>query len=215
MSQIDWKEMRDYQKMTSAVAQVLANHYLVEMEASGRHIHLSQEDLTRLFGKGYVLTKAKELSQPGQYACQERVTITGPKGSIKNVVILGPPRGDTQIEISLTDARILGIEAPIRDSGDVANSPGLQLTSSFASIQVPNGLIVARRHLHITPGDAEKFHLQDKEIIRLKTFTKRPLIFDDVLVRVSKTAKTIVHLDYDEANACGFFPGAKAIIIKK
>ncbi len=205
----------DYQAVVELVTKEIAENLLVEVEASGRHVHLSQHDLFQLFGDGYQLTPAKELSQPGQFACKERVTLCGQKNEIKNVVILGPCRSTTQIEISMTDCNILGIKAPIRESGKIENSPGITIKSPKSAVQVNEGLIVAQRHLHITPADAEKFGVADKEIIRLKVFTDRPLIFDDVLVRVSKTASTVVHIDYDEANACDFKPGTRALIIKK
>lgn len=201
-------------QIVSAVIQEIREKLFVEVEASGRHVHLSQQDLETLFGVGYQLTPAKELSQPGQYACKERVTITGPKGSIKNVIILGPVRKESQVEVSLTDALALGIKAPIRNSGDIAGTPGITITNEGRSLELKQGVIVARRHLHITPEDATKFQVKDGDIIKVKVFGERPLIFDDLVVRVSKNFHTDVHIDYDEANACGYTKGTMGLIVK-
>ncbi|MGL4912756.1 MAG: ethanolamine utilization phosphate acetyltransferase EutD [Romboutsia sp.] len=186
----------------------------IEVESSGRHIHLSEEDVEKLFGKGYNLTKLRDLSQPGQYACKERVTISGPKGSIKNVIVLGPCREHTQVEISLTDGSILGIKASIKQSGDLNNTLGIEISTEHGSINLEKGLMVAKRHIHITPSDATKFDVVDNEIVQVKVFGQRPLIFDDVVVRVNKNFKTYMHIDYDEANACGCSKGTMAKIIK-
>lgn len=174
----------------------------IEMEASGRHVHVTKEQAKVLFGHG--LTPARPLSQPGQWVAKERVTVTGPKGEFKNVAVLGPERKEGQVEISLTDGRILGIAPPIRPSGDVKESPGAVLKGPLGEVQLKQGVIAAQRHIHITPADAEKFGVKDKQIVRLQTYTARPLIFDDVLVRVSGDFATRVHLDFDEANACGY-----------
>ena len=186
----------------------------IEVEASGRHIHLSQEHIDILFGKGYILTRMKDLSQPGQYACKERVNITGPKGTISNVVVLGPPRKDTQIEISLTDGLSLGIKAPVKESGAIENTPGITISSDSGSVTVDKGVIVAKRHIHITPEDAKKFEVSDKEVVKVEVMGLRPLIFDDVVIRVSPQFKTNMHIDYDEANACGFTRGTMCRILK-
>ncbi|HBB29925.1 MAG TPA: propanediol utilization protein [Clostridiales bacterium] len=183
------------------------NESLIEVESSGRHVHLSRKDVELLFGEGYKLTPAKELSQPGQFACEERVTITGPKGSIKNVVILGPERKATQVEISLTDALSLGIKAPIRESGKIDNTPGITISSSKASIIMDKGVIVAKRHIHITPEDALKYGVKDSQIVKVEVLGERPLIFDDTIIRVSPQYRTYMHIDYDEANACGYKKG--------
>lgn len=187
----------------------------IEVEASGRHVHLSEEDVQNLFGKGYTLTKLRDLSQPGQYACKERVTITGPKGSIKNVIVLGPCRNETQVEISLTDASIIGLKAPIKQSGDLNGTLGVTISTDKGEISLQKGLMVAKRHIHMTPEDADKFNVNDNEIVQVKVMGERPLIFDDVVVRVSKNFKTYMHIDYDEANACGYKKGSLAKIIKK
>ncbi|HEM3173151.1 TPA: phosphate propanoyltransferase [Streptococcus suis] len=186
-----------------------------EIEASGRHIHLSQEDLETLFGKGYSFTKAKDLSQPGQFACKERLTILGPKGSFQNVVILGPVRGATQVEVSLTDCLKLGVNAPIRESGQIEDTPGIVLINGSKVVSLDKGLIVAKRHIHMTPEDAAKANVVNKEIVQVKVGGERGLIFDDVVIRVHPKFATFMHIDYDEANACGFKKGMRGRIIKK
>ena len=177
----------------------------IEMEASGRHVHVTREQAQTLFGHG--LTPDKPLSQPGQWAAKERVTVIGPKGEFHNVAVLGPERGEAQVEISLTDGRVLGVTPPIRPSGSVENSPGAVLRGPCGEVKLSQGVIAAQRHIHITPQDAARFGVQDKQVVKLQTYTHRPLIFGDVLVRVSDSFATRVHLDYDEANACGFHKG--------
>lgn len=196
------------------VFQTLKKRLFIPVEASGRHVHLSQKDLETLFGRDYQLTQVKELSQPGQYACKERINIVGPKGTLKNVVVLGPTRKDTQIEISLTDALTLGIKPPIRQSGQIENTPGATICSETGQLTLPYGVIIAKRHIHITPEDATKFHVYDGEIVKVKVFGKRPLIFDDTIVRINKDFQTAMHIDYDEANGCGFTSGTLGMIIK-
>ncbi|MCC0656575.1 phosphate propanoyltransferase [Clostridioides sp. ES-S-0005-03] len=187
----------------------------IEVEASGRHVHLSEEDVEKLFGKEYILTKLKDLSQPGQYACKERVTIIGPKGTLKNVVVLGPCRKKTQVEISLTDGSILGLKPPIKQSGDLEDTLGIKIATEKGEIELQKGLMVAKRHIHMSIEDAKKFNVGDNEIVEVKVFGKRPLIFDDVVVRVSDKFKTYMHIDYDEANACAYSKGSIARIIKR
>lgn len=177
----------------------------IEMEASGRHVHVTREQAQRLFGHG--LTPARPLSQPGQWVAQERVTVIGPKGQFHSVAVLGPERKEGQVEISLTDARVLGIQPPIRPSGSVEASPGALLKGPCGEVTLQQGVIAAQRHIHITPEDAARFGVRDKQRVRLQTYTDRPLIFDDVLVRVSEAFATRVHLDFDEANACGYRSG--------
>nr|WP_312213936.1 ethanolamine utilization phosphate acetyltransferase EutD [Clostridioides sp.] len=186
----------------------------IEVEASGRHVHLSKAEMEALFGKGYELTKAKDLSQPGQYACKERVMITGPKGSLKNVIVLGPCRSNTQVEVSLTDLASLGLKAPVKQSGDLAGTPGLKISVDDKEVNVNEGLIVAKRHIHMAPQDAEKFGVHDNEEVNVKVFGNRPLVFEGVVVRVNANYKTYMHIDYDEANACGFQKGTFAKIVK-
>ena len=174
------------------------------IETSARHIHLTQEHLDILFGAGHQLTHKKDLSQPGQYACEERVTVVGPKKELKNVSILGPVRKATQVELSLTDARSIGIAAPVRESGDIAGSAGCKLVGPAGEVELTEGVIAAKRHIHITPEDAQSFGVEDKEIVKVKVDTNgRSLVFDDVVVRVSPSFATAMHIDTDENNACG------------
>ena len=176
----------------------------VMIETSARHIHLSQEHLDTLFGTGHRLTHKKDLSQPGQFACEERVTVVGPKKELANVSILGPVRKETQVELSLTDARSIGIAAPVRESGDIAGSAGCKLVGPAGEVELTEGVIAAKRHIHITPEDAQSFGVADKEIVKVKVDTDgRSLVFDDVVVRVSASYATAMHIDTDENNACG------------
>ena len=188
-----------------ALAQAVAERLFIPLEASGRHVHVTEQQAQRLFGHG--LTQKRPLSQPGQYLANERVTVIGPKGRFENVAVLGPARKEAQVEVSLTDAKTLGIAPPVKLSGDVNDSPGAVLEGPRGSVTLPRGVIVAKRHIHMTPQAAAHFGVQDKQVVRLQTFTSRPLIFDDVVVRVSDKFATFAHLDYDEANACGFVNG--------
>ena len=174
------------------------------VETSARHVHLSQEDLETLFGKGYQLTKKKDLSQPGQYACEERVTVVGTKKEMPGVSILGPVRPVSQVEISLTDARSIGVAAPIRESGDVAGSGACKLVGPCGEVELKEGVIAAKRHIHATPEDAEKLGVQDKDVVSVKIDTDgRSLVFGDVVVRVSPKFALAMHIDTDESNATG------------
>ena len=195
------------------LAEEIVRLLTIEIEASGRHIHLSRTHVDALFGVGYQLTPVKDLSQPGQFACKERVTLVGLRGELKNVVVLGPERGESQVEISLTDAVILGIAPPVRQSGDLTGTPGLTVRNGDRMITLDHGLIAAQRHIHMTPEDAARWGVSDNQTVRLKTFTTRPVVFDDVVVRVSPKFRTMVHLDYDEANACGFKVGDRGMIL--
>lgn len=177
------------------------------VETSARHLHLSQEHLEILFGKGHELTVKKMLSQPGQFAAEEKVQVVGPKGALK-MSVLGPVRKETQVEISLTDARSLGVSAPIRESGDIAGTGACKLVGPAGEVELTEGVIAAKRHLHITPEDAAEMGLKDKDIISLKIDSpERSLIFGDVVVRVSASYATAVHIDTDEANALAPAPG--------
>jgi propanediol utilization protein len=187
----------------------------IDIEASGKHVHLNREAIDALFGTGYQLTKARDLSQPGQYACKERVTLIGSKGALHNVVILGPERKESQVEISHSDAVVLGVSVPVRESGNLEGTPGIVIASGANMIRLDKGLIAAQRHIHVKTEDAEKYGLKNAEIVQVKVLGKRPLIFDDVLVRVSSNYETYMHIDYDEANACGFAKGTKGKILKK
>ncbi len=187
------------------LTQKIIKGVFVELEASGRHVHVNEEQAKILFG--HSLTPCRPLSQPGQYLAQERVTVKGPKGEFQNVAVLGPARGKAQVEISLTDGKTLGIVPPVRLSGDVANTPGAELIGPVGSITIEEGVIAAKRHIHMTPEDAKHFGVKDKQVVKLQTFTERPVIFEELVVRVSPDFATYVHLDYDEANACGFQKG--------
>ncbi len=174
------------------------------VETSARHIHLSEADFKVLFGENASLTPKKDLSQPGQYACEERVEVVGPKKSLPGVSILGPFRKQTQVEISATDARSIGLGIAIRESGDVANTPGCKLVGPCGLIEISEGVIVAKRHIHVTPEDAKELNVSDKEIVNVKIETaERSLIFGDVVVRVSPTFARAMHIDTDESNAAG------------
>lgn len=172
------------------------------VETSARHVHLTQEHLEALFGKGATLTHKKDLSQPGQFACEERVTIVGPKRELAGVSILGPVRPATQVELSATDARSIGVDAPIRESGDIAGSGACKIVGSKGEIEISEGVIVAKRHIHLTPADAEELGVKDKEIVWVKLDTDgRKAIFGDVVVRVSEKFARAMHIDTDESNA--------------
>ena len=194
----------DGQELRSLI-EAVTERVFVELEASGRHVHVTAEQAKALFG--HPLTPQRPLSQPGQYLAQERVTVVGPKGEFRNVAVLGPERKEGQVEISLTDGKQLGINAPVRLSGDVRNTPGAVLVGSQGRVTLPQGVIAAKRHIHLTPEAAQQFGVRDKQTVKLRTFTDRPLVFDDVVVRVSPDFAPYAHLDYDEANACGFHKG--------
>ena len=194
----------DNTQMQKLVDAVLGSIF-VELEASGRHAHVTKEQAIALFG--HPLTAKRPLSQPGQYLANERVTVVGPKGEFQNVAVLGPERKEAQVEISLTDGRSLGIQPPVRPSGDTVGSPGAVLIGPEGRVELKSGVIAAQRHIHMTPEDAKKFGLKDGDTVRLQTYTQRPVRFDDTVVRVSPKFATFAHLDYDEANACGFVPG--------
>ncbi len=182
----------------------MANKILIE--TSARHVHLTQEHIDILFGKGHELTVKKMLSQPGQYACEERVNVVGPKKTIPNVSILGPARPASQVEVSLTDARTLGVSAPVRESGDVEGSAPCKLVGPEGEVEIDCGVIVAKRHIHMTPEDAEACGVVDKEVVSVKVDSNgRSLIFGDVVCRVSPKFALAMHIDTDEANAaCAF-----------
>lgn len=198
---------REIQELTQAVL----GRLFIEIEASARHVHVTEAQAKCLFGHG--LTPERELSQPGQYLAKERVTVTGPKGEMKNVAVLGPARKEGQVEISLTDGRTLGITPPIRLSGNVTDTPAVTLVGTVGRVEMKRGLIVARRHIHLTPEDGKRFGVTDGQIVKLQTFTARPVIFDDTVVRINPNFSPAVHLDFDEANACGFRKGDLGRII--
>jgi len=194
------------------IVQRVLKDIFVELEASGRHVHVTKAQAQVLFG--HPLTAKRPLSQPGQYLANERVTVIGPKGQFENVAVLGPERSAGQVEISLTDGRTLGLTPPVRLSGDIKDSPGAVLQGSMGKVTLPEGVICAKRHIHMTPEDAKRFGVKDKQVVSLRTYTGRPVVFDDTVVRVSEDFATYVHLDYDEANACGFTSGDLGRIVK-
>ena len=172
------------------------------VETSARHVHVTEEALEILFGKGAKLTNTKDLSQPGQFACEERVEVVGPKGSFKSVSILGPVRPACQVEVSATDVRALGVPAVIRESGDIAGTPGCKLVGPCGEVELSEGVIVAKRHIHMTPADAEEFGVEDKQIVWVKVDTpERAIVFGDVVIRVSPKFALAMHIDTDESNA--------------
>ncbi len=185
------------------------------VETSARHVHLTQEHIETLFGKGHELTVKKMLSQPGQFACEERVTVVGPKNSIAKISILGPARPESQVEVSLSDARTLGLTAPVRESGDVAGSAPCKIVGPEGEVEIECGVIAAKRHIHMTPADAETFGVSDKEIVSVKIDSEgRSLVFGDVVCRVSPKFALAMHIDTDEANAACAFGECYGEIVK-
>ena len=186
----------------------------VLVETSARHIHVSKKDLEILFGEGYELTPKKDLSQPGQFACEERVDVVGPKKTLPGVSILGPVRPDTQVELSLTDARSIGVAAPIRESGDIAGSGACKLVGPKGEVEITEGVIAAKRHIHMTPADAEEFGLKDKDVVSVKIDDNgRGIIFGEVVVRVSPSYALAMHIDTDESNAGCVAPGTMGTVL--
>lgn len=194
-----------------ALTQALLDRFFLPVEASGRHVHVTAREAQALFGHG--LTPKRPLSQPGQFLCEERVTLRTPKGEFRNVAVLGPERPENQVEISLTDAVALGLTPPVRLSGNVEGTPGIDLIGPLGRIQLSRGVIVARRHIHLPPEEAERRGLRNGDSVKLKVFSDRPLIFEEVSVRVSPGFAPAVHLDFDEANACGFHKGDLGMVI--
>ena len=189
----------------------MSNKFIVE--TSARHVHLTAEAVETLFGKGHTLTNKKDLSQPGQFACEEKVTVVGPKGSLK-ASVLGPTRPANQVELSLTDARTIGVAAPVRESGDIEGSLGCKLVGPAGEIDIECGVIAAKRHIHMTPADAEAMGVADKEIVCVKLDTERSIIFGDVVVRVSPKFALAMHIDTDEANAAAASGAVYGEIVK-
>ena len=185
------------------------------VETSARHVHLSREHLDILFGAGYELTSKKDLSQPGQFACTERVDVVGPKKTLAGVSILGPTRPASQVEISLTDARSIGVNAPIRESGDIAGTGACKLVGPCGEVEIAEGVIAAKRHIHMTPADAAEYGVQDKDVVSVQVETDgRALTFGDVVVRVSEKFALAMHIDTDESNAACAGPGTMGTLIK-
>ena len=186
-----------------------------DIEISARHVHLNREAIDALFGKNYALTPKKQLSQPGQYLCEEKVEICGVKSRIERVSIIGPQRGYVQVEVSATDARKLGVDAPIRESGDLSHSAGCKLIGPKGEVEIQNGLIVAQRHIHATAQDAKNLGAKDGELVWVEVqSSKRKLIFGDVVFRVSPNFALAMHIDTDEANAAGCGQKAKGKIVR-
>ena len=185
------------------------------IETSARHVHVTKETLEILFGKGYELTKKKDLSQPGQYASNERVTVVGPKKELANVSILGPCRNADQVELSATDARSIGVDIAIRESGDTAGTPGCTLKGPAGEVTIKEGVIVAKRHIHLTPETAEKLGVKNKDTVWVKCNTNgRTAVLGDVVVRVSETFADAMHIDTDESNAISATPNMMGEILK-
>ena len=198
---------RNIEQLTTCIQKRL----FVELEASGRHIHVTREQAHVLFG--HDLTSDRSLSQPGQFLAKERVQLKGPKGSIDHVAVLGPCRKEAQVELSMTDGRVLGLNPPVRLSGNVKNTPGIEVVGSKGSLELAYGVVVAMRHIHMTPEDAELQKVSHGDVVRLRTMTERPVVFEEVVVRVSPSYATFAHLDFDEANACGFQKGDLGMIL--
>lgn len=187
---------------------------MIPIGVSNRHIHLKREDLDQLFGEGYQLTTAKELSQPGEFAANETVRVIGPKGEFPAVRILGPLRKFTQLEICKTDSFSLGVKAPLRASGKIAGTPGIKLVGPKGELEIQEGVIVAERHIHMTQADAEKYNVQDGDYVSVKSAGERSLVFNQVLIRVKDTYALDMHIDTDEANAAGLRTGDQVEIMK-
>lgn len=181
---------------------------------SNRHIHLSREDLDVLFGEGYELVKFRDLSQPGQYACEEQVDAVGPKGTINGIRVLGPTRNESQLEVSVSDAFALGIKPMIRNSGEIEGTPGLKLVGPKGEVELDKGVIVAARHIHMHTSDAEEFDVKDNDVVKIKIDNPRGLIFDNVLVRVNPDYALEMHVDIEEGNASGVKNGDMVELIK-
>lgn len=187
----------------------------VLVETSARHVHVTKEVLETLFGKGFELTKKKDLSQPGQYASNERVDVVGPKKTLTGVSILGPVRPETQVELSLTDARSIGVAAPVRESGDIAGSGACKLVGPCGEVELTEGVIAAKRHIHMTTADAAAMGLTDRQIVSVRVPSNgRALVFGDVVVRVSDKYALAMHIDTDESNAAGVAPGTMGEILR-
>jgi len=189
-------------------------HKPVLIETSARHIHVTREDLDTLFGEGYRLTPKRDLSQPGQFSCEERVAVVGPSGSFPGVTILGPERPQSQVELSLSDARKIGMHVPVRESGDIAGSPGCRLVGPKGEVTLAEGVIAAKRHIHMTPADAKNYGLRDKQVVQVRYDGEgRALVFGDVVVRVREDFFLAMHIDTDESNAGRVANGASGEIL--
>ncbi|WP_066456573.1 phosphate propanoyltransferase [Anaerotruncus rubiinfantis] len=191
----------DIKRIADLVIEELPKHGIVQIEVSARHVHLSQEDLETLFGKGAKLTEKRPLSQPGQYLAEERITLAGKKSKKENVAVLGPVRPHTQVELSKGDCLALGVDAPVRESGDVQGSGSIELVGPRGTVRIDQGAIIAHNHIHLTPETAKALQLKDKAHVQVKVNSGRPLVFQDVIIRVSGQFANRMHIDSDEANA--------------
>lgn len=198
----------------AAVADDVGEGSGIPVGVSNRHIHLSQEDADIIFGKGYQFTKIKDLGQPGQFACKEYVIVAGPRSALEKVRVLGPVRKRTQVELLASDCRKIGIPTVVRQSGDLAGAPGVTIVGPKASVYRPETAIVALRHIHMTPAQAEKYGVKDGQIVKLKFGGQRGGIYDNTIIRVSDTAALECHLDVEEANAMSLDGSSKFTLIK-
>ncbi len=188
-------------KLVSAVVDAIHMSGFVEIEVSAKHVHLSQEDVEYLFGKGASLEEVRPLSQPGQFLSAQRVKLIGPKGTMERVAVLGPARKATQVELSKSDCVALGVKAPKRESGDIAGSGSITIEGPCGTLEVKEGVIIAHNHIHVTEADSKRLNLKDKERVSVEVYSERPVIFNDVIIRVSKDFSCRMHIDFDEANA--------------
>jgi len=199
--------------MTKRPAKVEQAHALIPMAISVRHVHLTQASVETLFGAGHLLQVHSPLSQPGQYAAEEVVTLVGPKGRLTHVRVIGPPRGQDQVELAHTDEIVLGVDAPLRESGDLAGTPGIVIEGPVGSVSLERGVICALRHIHMSPADAEVLGLRNHDEVAVAVMAgKRRLIFGDVIVRVSPAFRLELHLDSDEGNAAGLSSGSEVLL---
>ncbi len=203
------------EQLVQAVVNGLSKAGLVQIEVSARHVHLSQQDLETLFGPGVALNPKRELSQQGQYLAEERLNLIGLKGKKNNVAILGPVRKKTQVELSRSDCVELGILAPLRESGDVSGSAKIILEGPYGKLELSEGVIVAQNHIHVPMDMAKELHLKDKERVSVHVFSERPIIFQNVVIRVDSKFSFRMHIDIDEANAAAISGFALGKIIQK
>lgn len=201
------------EEIVKKVIDTIGSNKTIPIEASARHVHLSEEHMKELFGNHTKMSKKKDLSQPGQFQYKERVTLIGPKGVLKGVAILGPARNKTQVEISKTDARILGINPPVRESGKLDGSESVYIATEKAVVNASESVIIAKRHIHMTPEDAKRFDVKDKQLVKVRINSDRPVVFEDVVVRVNSRYKLSMHIDFDEANGAGYKEGILGEII--
>ena len=186
---------------------------MVEVEVSGHHLHVSRADADVLLGEGVRLTPVHDLSQPGQFTCAERIRVVGPKGEFPAIAIVGPERVQSQLELSVTDARVLGIDPPVRLSGDLHGSPGVTLVGPSGRVDLAEGAIIAQRHIHMDPPFADRYGFTDRQVVSVRVWSERGVTFNNVMIRLAPDFATYMHIDYDEANACGFRPGMIGTII--